>query len=70
MQEQPSVDETTKDVLRVVFSRRGSYVQTILVDELVASVDALSREALSQVFQRILGSLPALVSDGMGECME
>ena len=30
-----AVDENTKDVLRMVFSPRGSYVQELLVDELV-----------------------------------
>jgi hypothetical protein len=32
-----AVDENTKDVLRMVFSPRGSYVQELLVDELARS---------------------------------
>ena len=53
------VDATMRDALQVLFSPRGSYLQELLVDELVAAVDAMSREALSQVFAMYLGSLPA-----------
>ena len=38
----PVVDENTKDVLRMVFSPRGSYVQELLVDELVRPPSVLS----------------------------
>lgn len=55
----PVVDATMRDALQVLFSPRGSYLQELLVDELVAAVDAMSREALSQVFAMYLGSLPA-----------
>eukprot|EP00803_Ostreobium_quekettii_P004083 evm.model.scf_1104EXC.1 EVM.evm.TU.scf_1104EXC.1 scf_1104EXC:11822-28756(-) len=55
----PVVDATMKEALQVVFAPNGSYLQDLLVDELVAAVDALSREASSRLFASYLGSLPA-----------
>jgi aarF domain-containing kinase len=37
-------------------------VLQVLVDELVAAVDALGREVLSQGFRRVLGSVPAVAT--------
>lgn len=51
-----------KDALLAVFSKRGSYVQELLVEELVAAADALSREALSETLRLVLGSAPVAVA--------
>lgn len=40
-----------REVLRVVFSKNGSYAQELIVDELVAAVDAMSREAVGEAFR-------------------
>ncbi|KAK9823974.1 hypothetical protein WJX72_006718 [[Myrmecia] bisecta] len=58
----PVLDSTAREALKVVFSRDGSYVQELLVDELVAAVDALGRETLSEVCRRLLGSVPAVAA--------
>lgn len=47
---------------QVIFSTRGSYVQELLVDELVAATDALSREAVSELLRLVLGSAPAALT--------
>lgn len=47
---------------QVIFSSRGSYVQTLLVEELVAATDALSREAASEALRLLLGSPPAALA--------
>lgn len=49
-----ALSPAAKDALLAVFSRKGSYVQTLLVEELVAAVDALSREALSETLRLVL----------------
>ncbi|GMH38694.1 hypothetical protein BSKO_06578 [Bryopsis sp. KO-2023] len=54
----PIVDSTVKEALLVLFSAKGSYLQDLLVDEMVAAVDALSRESLSRIFTSYLGSIP------------
>lgn len=53
------LDTTSKDALRVLFSTRGSFVQSLLVEELVSAVDVLSREALNEVTRRVMGSVAA-----------
>ncbi len=58
-EDQRMLDTTSKDALRVLFSTRGSYVQSLLVEELVSAVDVLSREALSEVTRRVMGSVAA-----------
>jgi aarF domain-containing kinase len=51
-----------KEALLLVFAPQGSYMQELLVEELVAAVDALSREAASELLRRVLGSAPAVVA--------
>lgn len=59
---QPSVDLAAKQVLYSVFSPNGSYLQELLLTELVRIVDALSRDAVAEIWQyfasRALVSLP------------
>jgi aarF domain-containing kinase len=57
-----TLSPAAKDALLAVFSRKGSYVQELLVDELVAAVDALSREALSETLRLVLGSAPVALA--------
>ncbi|KAF8071031.1 aarF domain-containing protein kinase [Scenedesmus sp. PABB004] len=59
---EPLLSPAARDALLVVFSRRGSYVQELLVEELVAAADALSREALSGTLRAVLGSAPVAVA--------
>jgi hypothetical protein len=61
-QPEPALSPAAKDALLAVFSRRGSYVQELLVEELVAAADALSRDALSQTLRVLLGSAPVAVA--------
>lgn len=60
-----NLDPSIKDALRIVFHRQGSYMQEILVEELVAAVDALSREAISELVRLLIGS--AGVAAALGE---
>ncbi|GLC71027.1 hypothetical protein PLESTF_001062300 [Pleodorina starrii] len=53
----PVVVETLRSVLRP-----GSYISEMLVEELVAAVDALSRESLSRLVRGVLLSAPAALS--------
>lgn len=62
IQPEPVLNPAAKDALLAVFSRRGSYVQELLVEELVAAADALSRDALSQTLRVLLGSAPVAVA--------
>ncbi|KAH7278617.1 hypothetical protein KP509_38G049100 [Ceratopteris richardii] len=56
------VDLASKQVLSLIFSPNGSYLQDILLTELVRAVDALSRDAVADIWQyfasRALVSLP------------
>ncbi|CAG9463928.1 unnamed protein product [Pedinophyceae sp. YPF-701] len=52
----PALDPAVKDALRMIFSEEGAHVQELLVDELVASVDALSREAMGELVRIVVGS--------------
>jgi hypothetical protein len=61
-QPEPALSPAAKDAMLAVFSRRGSYVQELLVEELVAAADALSRDALSQTLRVLLGSAPVAVA--------
>ncbi|KAF6265823.1 hypothetical protein COO60DRAFT_1633263 [Scenedesmus sp. NREL 46B-D3] len=61
-QPEQALSPAAKDALLAVFSRRGSYVQELLVEELVAAADALSRDALSQTLRVLLGSRPVAVA--------
>lgn len=59
---EPVLSPAAKDALLAVFNKKGSYVQQLLVDELVAAADAMSREALSETLRLVLGSAPAAVA--------
>eukprot|EP01023_Acetabularia_acetabulum_P029612 TRINITY_DN2793_c0_g2_i1.p1 TRINITY_DN2793_c0_g2~~TRINITY_DN2793_c0_g2_i1.p1 ORF type:complete len:988 (+),score=151.02 TRINITY_DN2793_c0_g2_i1:77-2965(+) len=53
------IDPTVKQAIQVVFSKEGSYIQRLFVNEMVVAVDALSREALSEVIRALVVSAPA-----------
>jgi len=58
------LDPTTKEALKLLFAPEGSYIQELILTEVVRAVDALSREALAdlwQFFSRRL-SLPATMT--------
>lgn len=55
-------DPTVKEAVLVLFAADGSYLQELLVDEMVAAVDAMSKESLSQLFATFLGSVPVAAS--------
>lgn len=46
----PPVDPAAKEVLLLVFAPNGSFLQDVLLIELVRAVDALSREALAELW--------------------
>ena len=54
------LSHTTPSPPQVVFSKDGSYAQELIVDELVAATDAMSREALSEALRLVLGSASAV----------
>jgi len=61
----PRLDPAVKDALFLVFSAEGSYVQDLFVEEMVAAVDVMSREAASEVLRLLLGG--AGVTAALGE---
>ena len=56
----PVLSETMREALKVVFAKEGSYAQELIVDELVAAVDAMSRQGLSEALKLVLGSATAV----------
>ena len=54
-----SLDASTREVLAVLFNPQGNYVQTLLLEEAVRAVDALSREALFALWTAVVQSAPA-----------
>jgi len=46
----PPVDTAAKEVLLLLFAPNGSFLQDLLLTELVRAVDALSREALAELW--------------------
>lgn len=54
--EGPVFNEPTKEMLRVVFAKDGSYAQELIVEELVAAIDAMSREALGEALKLVMSS--------------
>lgn len=58
----PVINATIREALEVLFSPRGSYIQNLLVEEMVAATDALSREGLSRIANAYLASIPTVVS--------
>jgi hypothetical protein len=55
----PVVDAGTAEMLSVVFSPQGNYVQALLLEEAVRAVDALSRDALLAVWRATAGAAAA-----------
>ncbi|CAM6084874.1 unnamed protein product [Calypogeia fissa] len=51
------LDPTTKEALKIIFAPEGSYIQELLLTELVRSVDALSRGAVAQLWQLIASAI-------------
>ncbi|KAL6750719.1 ABC1 family-domain-containing protein [Haematococcus lacustris] len=60
--QQPIIHPQALEALSIVFSKRGSYVQELLVAEAVAAVDALSKEASAQLLRAFLRSGPAMIT--------
>ncbi|KXZ44555.1 hypothetical protein GPECTOR_65g173 [Gonium pectorale] len=58
----PVVNEATREVLKVVFAKDGSYAQELIVEEMVAAVDAMSREALGEALRLVLSSAGAVTT--------
>ena len=54
-----TLDASTREVLAVLFNPKGNYVQTLLLEEAVRAVDALSREALFALWTAVVQSAPA-----------
>lgn len=60
--EGPVVNEATREVLKVVFAKDGSYAQELIVEEMVAAVDAMSREALGEALRLVMSSAGAVTA--------
>jgi len=56
----PVVNPMMIEALKVVFSKDGTYAQELIVEELVAATDAMSREALSESLRMVVGSASAM----------
>jgi len=57
----PAVDSATRDIISVLFSPEGNFLQDLLIDEGVAAIDALSRASLVRLLQS-LGPLALPIS--------
>eukprot|EP00798_Chlamydomonas_sp_ICE-L_P028315 gene28315-31427_t len=62
MRDEPVLSEAALEAIKVVFSKEGSYAQEILVEELVAATDAMSREALSEALGMVMSSATVVSS--------
>jgi aarF domain-containing kinase len=60
---------STTLLLQVVFSKDGSFAQELIVDELVAGVDAMSREALGEAVRMVLSSAGTIASLRSGDAL-
>ncbi|KAJ9524782.1 hypothetical protein QJQ45_024403 [Haematococcus lacustris] len=58
----PVLNDALKDMLKLVFSKDGNYAQEILVEEAVAAVDALSREAIGEALRLVAGTATSLAA--------
>ncbi|KAG2484763.1 hypothetical protein HYH03_016417 [Edaphochlamys debaryana] len=58
----PVINEATREVLKVVFAKDGSYAQELIVEEMVAAVDAMSREAMGEALRLVLSSAGAVTA--------
>uniref|UniRef100_A0A061R4U8 Protein kinase domain-containing protein n=1 Tax=Tetraselmis sp. GSL018 TaxID=582737 RepID=A0A061R4U8_9CHLO len=56
------LDAATRDLLQLLFSPEGNYVQDLLIDEAVRAVDALSRDAVVRLWQRLAASAPVALA--------
>ncbi|KAK9866008.1 hypothetical protein WJX84_009124 [Apatococcus fuscideae] len=56
------IDENVKEAIRLIFTREESYIQEVVVDEAVAALDAVGRQAVSTVVGQLLGSVPAMAT--------
>lgn len=66
----PALDATSKEWARLLFSAEGTYVQDLLIDEAVRSVDAMGRGALARLGATLAtreGALAAASGFGRGE---
>lgn len=65
----PALDAATSEVLSILFKPEGSFLQTLLLEEAVRSIDALSRDAVVSVWsaaQRAVAPAAAPVSRLLG----
>lgn len=62
----PLIDSTAKEILEAVFSTRpgGTYVQQLLVEEAVSTVDAAGRQLAAVLLGPALGNIAAAQSRG------
>ncbi|GFH09697.1 eyespot assembly protein, ABC1 kinase family [Haematococcus lacustris] len=58
----PVLNDALKDMLKLVFSKDGNYAQEILVEEAVAAVDAMSREAIGEALRLVAGTATSLAA--------
>ncbi|KAG1653988.1 hypothetical protein FOA52_007181 [Chlamydomonas sp. UWO 241] len=58
--DEPVLTDIMVEALKVVFSKDGTYAQELIVEELVAATDAMSREALGEAFRMVMGSATAV----------
>lgn len=56
------LDAATRDLVSLLFSPEGNYLQDLLIDEAVRAVDALSRDSLVRLWKRLAGALKHPVS--------
>eukprot|EP00798_Chlamydomonas_sp_ICE-L_P030592 gene30592-35603_t len=54
--DEPIINEAVREALKVIFAVDGSYAQELIVEELVAATDAMSREALSEGLVMVMSS--------------
>ena len=60
----PLLDRNAVDAVKLVFRREGSFIADLLVDELAATVNALSREAALELSRLVLQSAAVAGSRG------
>jgi hypothetical protein len=56
----PALDAGSRDLLQLLFSAEGNYVQELLIDEAVRAADALSRDAAVNLYRSLAAAAPAL----------
>ena len=58
----PILDKTAVDAAKIIFRKEGSYIADLLVDELAATVNSLSREATLELSRLVLSSAATTAS--------